>query len=231
MANTNGNTGMSPGEAVRAYNAIGKLGDASWAKWVDLGNFIIDRTTIAQGKAGATRGTTYAHHLQRQLGQFTPIYQKLSNNGTLTSLGKCMANLEAVDAFRERTRQSDGATEPPSHPQRLWAAYQASLTSTIDFQDEDEDADEENGKPRKPHAKAGHNREKELLAQIGALHEEIARLKEMYEVTGDPDNDAGRIWRRLVDAVGHDRAVGLGSKLVEKLAATLRRVTDRDDLQ
>jgi len=124
-------------------------------------------------------------------------------------------------------KTAESASEPPSHPQRMWTAFEASQLSSISFEDEGDD-DGETPKPRKAHAKVGHNTEKELLAVIAAKDGEIARLNEMYEVTGDPDNDAARIWRRLVDAVGHERAIELGRKLVDKLAATIRRVTDQD---
>ena len=223
---------MTPGQAVKTYEAIGKIGDEAWRKWVDLGYFVLERTTAAATKARGTRGPTYSAHLEKQLGKFAPIYRKLSNNGTLTSLVKCMGKLDEVNAFRERTRKSENASEPPSHPQRLWAAYEASLSSTIDFQDDaaESDADaedaEETAKAEGRRGK-GHNREKDLLAQITALTEEIARIKEMYEITGDPDSDAQRTWRRLVEAVGHDGAIERWPKFRDKMDAIVRRVSEK----
>lgn len=218
---------MTPGQAVSAYKAILKSGDTAWAKWVELGHFVVERTKIAAAKAGATRGTTYATHLQKALGQFLPIYQKLGGNGTLTYLMKCIAKLDEVEAFRNRLKGSESATEPPSHPQRLWMAFEASQMSSITFEDDGEPEPEEKAKDVK-HGKAGHNREKDLLAEITALREQIARMDEMYAITNDATNDAGRIWRRLVDAVGHDRAIVLGGEIVTKLHATIRRLTDVD---
>ena len=124
MTDSSGNAVMTPTQAVRTYERIGKHGDEVWQKWIELGYFIAERSNVAMAKAGARRGTIYAEKLQKALGAFYPIYQKLSNNGTLTNLAKCMKKLDEVEAFRNRLKASESATEPPSHPQRMWAMFE-----------------------------------------------------------------------------------------------------------
>lgn len=215
MSQTNGSPAVTPGQAVGIYNAILKHGDEAWEGWIKLGHFIIERTAIAAAKSGATRGTTYAAALQKTLGAttFYPIYQKLSGNGTLTNLGKCMAKLDEVTMFRNRLK--DAGQEPPSHPQRMWAAFEESQRSSIAFEDEggEDDDDGEEKAPRR-HGRAGHNREKELLAEIAALREEIARLHEQYEMTGDIPNDAQRLWRRICEKIGHGESAAKWAVLI-----------------
>ena len=49
---------------------------------------------------------------------------------------------------------------------------------------------------------------------IAAKDEEIARLHELYELTGNERDDAERIWRRIVDKYGHTEATAKWAVLV-----------------
>ena len=61
-----------------------------------------------------------------------------------------------------------------------------------------------------------HNTEKALLAEIEALKERI----DSYEMSIFPEMNADRIWRRIVDIVGHNPGAGeLAIKTGERLAA------------
>jgi hypothetical protein len=175
---------------------------------------------MAAVKANATRGTTYAHYLKKALGQFHETYQKLSGNGTATALARCLDNLDAVTAFRNRMPEEDSR---PNHPQRVWEAYEKSLRSTIDFGDEDEDSsDEDEDKPARRRVGRSHNTEKELLAEIEALREKISE----YEMSIYPNMNAQRIWRRIVEILGHNERAGeLAVKTGEELVALGKRIT------
>jgi hypothetical protein len=214
---------VTPSQAVALYRSILKHGEESWLKWIELGRWIKERTALAAVKANATRGTTYAHYLKKALGQFYETYQKLSGNGTATALARCLDNLDAVTAFRNRTPDEDSR---PNHPQRVWEAYEKSLRSTIDFggdDDESEEEDEDEDKPARRRVGRSHNTEKELLAEIEALKERLSA----FEMSIYPDINAERIWRRIVEILGHNaRAgelavktgtalVGLGGRIVE----------------
>ena len=120
---------MTPGQAVWLYKSILMHGEELWRKWIELGRWVHERRILAAAKARGTRGPIYAAQLKRLLGQFHSTFQKLSNNGTLSALSRCIDSLEMVEAFRNRL----GEDNRPNHPQRVWRAYAASLRSSIDF--------------------------------------------------------------------------------------------------
>jgi hypothetical protein len=220
MAENSESRSVTPAQAVSLYKSILRHGDEAWRKWAELGTWIGERTAMAAVKAHATRGTIYARHLAKALGQFHPIYKTLSDNGTISFLMRCMTNLDTVNAFRNRLPEDDR----PSHPRRLWEAYEASLRSTIEFgDDEEEDADETETRPARAHVGRSHNTEKELLAEIEALRE---RLSE-YEMSIYPDMNAERIWRRIVEILGHNARAGeLAARTGEALVALGKRITE-----
>jgi hypothetical protein len=229
MSEITGVIALTPSQAVAAYNRIGKRGDQAWQEWLRLGRWIDERRAVAIAKAGGTtRGPTYARHLQRQLGQFHPIFQKLSDGGHLSGLSKCLANLAAVEAWRARVP----IEERQSSPRRVWEAFDQSLHSTPEFVDEDPDADDDededsdDDKPaRGGHRAFGHNREKELLAEVGKLQ----HLLEEHEMSIYPEINAQRIHRRMVEVVGHEHVLEvLQATLVELQKIVARLAEDRE---
>lgn len=206
---------VTPAQALKIYERIIRRGEAAWQDWLTLGNWIGERREIARAKAnGATKGSNYTHHLERQFGTFYPTLQKLNGNGTVTALDKCIAQIEAVTAWRNRMDES----MRPSHPQRVWKAFEESQRSTIAFEDEGEndesDDEKEERAQREGRRGKGHNTEKELLAEIEALRERL----DGYTMTGDPDINADRIWRRITEVVGHGPAA---AKLAQATGSVL----------
>lgn len=214
---------VTPGQAVKLYESIITAGEESWHKWVRLGTWVKERRAIAVSKAHGTRGPTYAAQLEKAMGAFHPVFKRLSDNGTISYIDKCLAQLELVTAFRNRISED----QRPSTPSGVWREFEASLSSTTDFQSaEDEVAEEdakEKGGKRKAHGKEGHNREKALMAEIELLREKLDEQRlSIY-----PDANAERIWRNLVEVLGHGRETGeLAIKTAEKLLAIGRRITD-----
>ncbi len=222
---------VTPAKALSLYKGIIKKGEATWQDWLDIGRFVFERQARAAARAHATRGTVYAGYLEKFMGVFYPTYKKLSDNGTVHYLGHCLVNLEVIESFRNGIDES----KRPNHPQRVWKKFSEKLQASmgIDFQsaeaeiaEEEEDEDKDERTPRKAHAKTGHNQEKALLHRIAFLEE---RLDEQV-MTADPDLNGERIWRRLVEVLGHGRSAGeLAMRTAERLLEIGRKIVGDAD--
>lgn len=225
MTNHSESTSVTPAQAVSLYKAILRHSEEAWQKWIELGHWIIARQVRAAEEAGSAKGPTYAAKLQKAMGKFFPIYRKLSDNGTMTNLMKCLANYDAIVAFRDSLEED----HRPSHPQRMWKAYEdQQLSGDIDIIG-DMDAEGEEGetepKESKPRKKS-QNRERELLAEIELLREKL----DEHAMTIDAKMNAERMFRRCVELVGHGpRAAKLAISTGTELVAIGERISDESD--
>lgn len=227
---------VTPAEALKLYNSIirhekaaAEHREQAWRKYIELGRWILERRKRASAQAdGTTRGSIYAAALQKLLGKFQPTYKQLSDHGTLTYLMYCVDNFEAVNAFRNEMPEEDR----PSHPQRVWEAYQLGSAPPMEFSGDEESADEDDpeadereaeGKRRQPKSKAKSDRRK-LIAEIEVLKEKL----EEWDMTTDPQINAERIWRRLVSILGDRHAPQAARLTADELGALAERMSARE---
>jgi hypothetical protein len=227
---------IRPSEAVKAYEGIEKSElrvvaekTKAWGNWTrTIGPFVQERTEKAKREAKGTRGPTYSAVVKKEMGQFYPTYQKLSENGTISYLLKIMGELEAINLWRNRIPED----ERPTSPRRIWEGYQASIQSTIKIIDqpqaeaeEVEEVEEVDEEKKAKRAKRRANNDAENARYVEELEEKANRSR----MTADPEMNAERIWLGLKDAVGYETAVPLARATIEKLAALLARVEDPDN--
>lgn len=229
---------IRPAEAVKAWQSIEKSAvkivaekAKAWHNWTKvIGPFILERRAKATAETGTTRGPTYAPALEKALGQFYPIYKRLSDNGSISRLLKVMDNLEAIEKWLAK----QPADDRPSHPNRVWAAFEdAKKGKIISFKDEapaellpdqededDGDGDEDSGEDKPAKKRPRRNKDAERERRVEELEEELGR----YRLSTDPELNAERIWLALQAVVGPKPAVDLARATAERLEALIDRV-------
>jgi len=206
---------------MKDYNMILKSEGDTFERWVKFGKKIKPcREAAAKDANGATRGENYNAALKKRLGSFYDTYTELNKKGVITALMNCIDNLEEVEAFRNKMYEA----KRPSNPVYMWLVYSKSIiiddeetTSSEETGAEETDADED--KPKKKRGNGGKSREKELLRAIEELKQELLRLHEKYELTGNAQTDAARLFRRAKEVLGEtDHTMRYGLEFAKEFA-------------